>query len=50
MALVYGYGMAAAYVRRHWEALGRFTEDARVPIDNNDCEQLMKISAPNCAA
>ena len=35
-------GMAAAYVRRHWEALDRFTEDARIPIDNNDCEQLMK--------
>ena len=35
-------GIAAAYVRRHWEALGRFTEDARIPIDNNDCEQLMK--------
>jgi transposase len=35
-------GQAAAYVRRHWEALHRFTEDARVPIDNNDCEQLMK--------
>ena len=35
-------GKAAAYVRRHWEALCRFTEDASVPIDNNDCEQLMK--------
>jgi transposase len=35
-------GMAAAYVRRHWEALNRFTEDASIPIDNNDCEQLMK--------
>ncbi len=35
-------GKAAAYVRRHWEALGRFTEDASIPIDNNDCEQLMK--------
>lgn len=35
-------GMAAAYVRRHWEALDRFTGDARIPIDNNDCEQLMK--------
>ncbi|MEO9595875.1 IS66 family transposase [Rhodopirellula bahusiensis] len=35
-------GQAAAYVRRHWAALNRFTEDARVPIDNNDCEQLMK--------
>jgi len=33
---------AAAYVRRHWEALTRFTEDATIPIDNNDCEQLMK--------
>lgn len=35
-------GVAAAYVRRHWEALNRFTEDASIPIDNNDCEQLMK--------
>lgn len=35
-------GQAAAYVRRHWEALGRFIDDARIPIDNNDCEQLMK--------
>ena len=35
-------GKAAAYVRRHWTALNRFTEDARIPIDNNDCEQLMK--------
>jgi transposase len=35
-------GGAAAYVRRHWEALCRFTEDATIPIDNNDCEQLMK--------
>jgi transposase len=35
-------GMAAAYMRRHWEALCRFTEDPTIPIDNNDCEQLMK--------
>ena len=35
-------GLAAGYVRRHWEALGRFTKDATIPIDNNDCEQLMK--------
>ena len=35
-------GVAAAYVRRHWEALCRFIEDATIPIDNNDCEQLMK--------
>ena len=35
-------GKAARYVRRHWEALTRFTEDATIPLDNNDCEQLMK--------
>ncbi len=35
-------GLAAGYVRRHWNALNRFTEDASIPIDNNDCEQLMK--------
>ena len=35
-------GQAAAYVRRHWNALVRFTEDTSIPIDNNDCEQLMK--------
>ena len=35
-------GKAAAYVRRHWEALNRFTDDASIPIDNNDCEQLMR--------
>ena len=35
-------GQAAAYVRRHWDALNRFTDDVGVPIDNNDCEQLMK--------
>ena len=37
-------GMAAAYVRRHWEALGRFTEDARIPIDNNDCAPALGIN------
>ena len=36
------FGQAAGYVRRHWAALSRFTEDASIPIDNNDCEQLMK--------
>jgi len=35
-------GMAAAYIRRHWEAMNRFVEDSSIPIDNNDCEQLMK--------
>lgn len=35
-------GVAAAYVRRHWTALNRFSEDATIPLDNNDCEQLMR--------
>jgi transposase len=35
-------GIAAAYVRRHWTALTRFVDDTTIPIDNNDCEQLMK--------
>lgn len=35
-------GQAAAYVRRHWSALCRFIDDPSIPIDNNDCEQLMK--------
>lgn len=35
-------GQAAAYVRRHWQALTRFVDDASIPIDNNACEQLMK--------
>ena len=35
-------GIAASYVRRHWTALSRFVDDATIPIDNNDCEQLMK--------
>ncbi|WP_237607752.1 IS66 family transposase, partial [Roseimaritima sediminicola] len=35
-------GLAAAYVRRHWEALCRYIDDVSIPIDNNDCEQLMK--------
>jgi hypothetical protein len=35
-------GLAAAYVRRHWDVLTRFVEDELIPIDNNGCEQLMK--------
>lgn len=35
-------GQAAAYVRRHWQALIRFIDDPTIPLDNNDCEQLMK--------
>lgn len=35
-------GQAAAYVRRHWQALSRFIDDPTIPLDNNDCEQLMR--------
>jgi len=34
--------MAAAYVRRHGKALNRFVDDPSIPLDNNDCKQLMK--------
>ena len=35
-------GKAAGYVRNHWTALNRFVDDESIPLDNNDCEQLMK--------
>ena len=33
---------AAEYLRNHWDALQVYLDDALVPIDNNDVEQLMK--------
>jgi hypothetical protein len=33
---------ALGYLRNHWDALLLFTTDGRLPIDNNDVEQLMK--------
>ena len=33
---------AAEYLRNHWNALRVYLDDALVPIDNNDVEQLMK--------
>ncbi len=33
---------ALRYIRNHWEALNVFVSDGRIPIDNNDVEQLMK--------
>ena len=33
---------AVNYVKNNWEALSLFTVDGRLPIDNNECEQLMK--------
>jgi hypothetical protein len=41
-------GIAASYVRRLWTVLTEFTGDASIPIDNNDCEQLMKRVATGC--
>jgi transposase len=35
-------GEALAYLRNHWEALNVFLSDGRMPIDNNEVEQLMK--------
>jgi transposase len=33
---------ALGYLRNHWDALSQSLSDGRVPIDNNDVEQLMK--------
>ena len=30
------------YIRNHWEALNVFVTDGRLPIDNNQCERLMR--------
>src|SRR5271170_4581424 len=36
------FGQALGYLRNQWEALMLYTTDGRMPIDNNDTEQLMK--------
>jgi transposase len=33
---------ALNYLRNHWTELTRYLDDPRLPIDNNECEQLMK--------
>ena len=33
---------ALNYLRNHWDELTRYLNDAELPIDNNECEQLMK--------
>jgi transposase len=35
-------GKALTYLNNHWEALQVFVGDGRMPIDNNEVEQLMK--------
>jgi transposase len=36
------FAEALNYLRNHWEALQVFLSDPRLPLDNNDVEQLMK--------
>jgi transposase len=36
------FAEAIRYITNHWDALSRYTEDGRIPIDNNRVEQLMK--------
>ena len=36
------FAEAVGYIRNHWDALNVFTSEGRMPIDNNDVEQLMK--------
>lgn len=33
---------ALNYTRNHWQELTRYLSDASLPMDNNECEQLMK--------
>ncbi len=33
---------ALNYLRNHWTELTRYLHDANLPLDNNECEQLMK--------
>ena len=35
-------GEALRYLRNHWDPLRVYLSDGRLPIDNNDAEQLMK--------
>jgi transposase len=36
------FGQALGYIRNHWAQLQTYLHDGRCPIDNNECEQLMK--------
>jgi transposase len=35
-------GAAVRYTLNQWEALGRFLDDARVPLDNNESESALR--------
>lgn len=36
------FGKALQYIRNHFDELQRYVRDGRIPIDNNETEQLMK--------
>lgn len=36
------FGKALGYLNNHWDALQRYLTDGRIPVDNNEVEQLMK--------
>lgn len=36
------FAEAIRYIRNHWAALNVYIEDGRIPIDNNEVEQLMR--------
>jgi hypothetical protein len=37
-----GIHIVPVHLLPHWSALSRFTEDASIQLNNNDCEQMMK--------
>jgi transposase len=39
-----GLGQAIAYLLKHWEPLTLFLRKAGVPLDNNRCEQALKMA------
>jgi transposase len=39
-----GLGHAIAYMRKHWKALTLFLREAGAPLDNNACEQALKMA------
>ena len=38
-------GKAIYYTLAQWESLNRFTEDARIPVDNNAAERALRVVA-----
>jgi len=36
------FGEALGYIRNQWNPLQTYLSDGRVPLDNNEVEQLMK--------